>query len=795
MVKHYIKVAIRNLVRLKNFSLINLLGLSIAFTVASFILLHTIYELSYDRFIPDHENVYRSWINYKAAGKDMELALVMTPLGPALQEQSPSVLSYTRINMLKDKVFLSVDNNKFYQDGWIYADSGFFDTFGLRLLKGNRETALSDPYSVIITPDVAKKFFGSEDPLGKAIRVNNNKEYTITGIIEEMPSNSHFEFKMAASFSTMYKNRDPRWMNIWSGDINYYLYLRLNPGTDPGEIKALANQIIGENTEEARDQYGFDIIGHLQPVTSIHLHSHLLAEIKPNSDISRVYTFLAIAFFILVIASINFMNLTTARSSTRLVEVGIRKVTGGGRNKLILQFIGEAVILCLLSLLIAFVLVELLMPVYNRLAGQQIPVSVWHSPLLIIGLFILATITGILAGSYPALYLSSFNPADVLKGGGKNGKSNSVFRNLLVILQFTISVAMIISTIIIYKQLLYMQQKDLGLNKEQVLVASIRSDEMHEKYKTFKDNLSSVPGVISVSASQNYPGNSFSFNGYLFENVNDKEPIIMASIDVDEDFANVLDLQVLKGRNFSKDFTTDNQSALVNETALKIIGYDDPLGKKIDFYGDKVTLIGVVKDFNFESLHDNVKPVVITFRENRFRYFLIRVSPADIPVTIRNIKNTWKKFEPEKPMDYFFLDDTYDAFYKSERRMTGLMLGFTFFAIFIASLGLFGLSSFIMERKRKEIGIRKAIGASLKTLLWKLSRGFIGWVLLSVILGSVCAWFLMNEYLTNFAYVIEIPLWAFAVTGVVTLFIALLTMSYQVVKAVKANPVDSLRYE
>ncbi|MFW5877588.1 MAG: ABC transporter permease, partial [bacterium] len=750
MLRNYFLINVRNFVRQLSYSLINLLGLTIGLTAVIIILIYVFHEFSYDRFHKDPENVYRIVTDINMAGNDQTFALAQTPLGPEITRRFPEIISYTRIYRPWNSILVAKEEQKFYEKKLIYADSGFFKTFSFEVLQGKPENMLSRPYTIVLTRSMAEKYYGKENPVGKTLTVNNRHDFEITGILEDPPLNSHFSFQAILSFSTFYEGSRAQWMDSWVGNINYFSYFRALPGTSQQELEKRINETVAEKAGQAFEDYGFTLYAHPQRITDIHLRSDFEHDIQAHGNITSVYIFFVIAFVILLIAAINFMNLSTARSANRAREVGIRKVNGARKRTLIAQFIGESVIYSLLAFVIALMLSEFLLPQFSRLMNRELSFSLiehWDQFLIFLAISILI---GIIAGLYPAFYLSNFRPLKVLKGEVTRGKSGAVFRNILVVVQFTISVVLIIGTIIVFQQISYINQKDLGFKHERVIIVPLRNNELTDKYKSVKERIEKIPGVIASSASQNYLGNEFSGNAYRFKGMSPNENILMNFIDVDDDYLELYKMKIRDGRDFSEDFGSDKDAVLMNEVAVSLSGLEKPVGEFI--WGpdsSKKEIIGVIENFHFGSLHKNIEPLIIAHDPNRFNYLNIKLDNNNISETIESLALEWESIDPERPLDYFFLDDTFEEMYSDERRLGNIYLYFSLLAIIIALLGLFGLSSFITEQKTKEISIRKVLGASSGIIVKKLSSNFMLLVLISNLIAWPASWYLMKNWLDN----------------------------------------------
>lgn len=800
MFKNYLKIALRNILRYRTYSFINIIGLAIGMACCILILLFVQDELGYDGYHANADHIYRLFAESKSLGETSRIAPIGAPLAKIFSSVLPEVRQATRINR-GDRVLVKNGNKKFFEELFFYADPEIFDVFSFSFIKGDSQTALAAPFSVVITESMAQKYFDGENPIGKSVIMDNEHSFNITAVIQDVPRNSHFRFDFLASLETLTDLRGERYLTH-PGNLAFYTYILLQEGADPAELERKFHvgltQFLGE---QAASRISF----HLQPLKSIHLHSKLEFEIEANSDISYIFIYSAIAFFILLIASFNFMNLSTARSATRAKEVGMRKVLGAHRMQLVKQFLGESVILSSLSLFLAIILAELLLRLFNSLTGKDLALPYFGNFGIFLGFFGIILVVGILAGLYPAFFLSAFNPLRTLKGKvGTAGKSSS-FRHFLVVAQFAISIVLIIGTVIIQNQLSYMRNRNLGFNKEQVVIIPMPDPKARQAYKSIKTELMQNPSLISATASSSVPGKSFHVITYRAEDMPENEHQKMVSYFVDYDFLETLGIELAAGRNFSQEFSTDETSAFIlNETAVKKLGWDSPLNKQIIWPSDlrkkdaivkEGRVIGVVKDFNVTSLHQLIEPVILQIRPKNFRSISARIKAENIPETLAFLRDKWMKFFPAFPFEYSFLDDDFEKLYRADEKVGQIVGIFSSFAIFVACLGLFGLASFTAEQRTKEIGIRKVLGASVSGMVILLSKEFAKWVLLANIFAWPIAYYAATRWLQNFAYRTSIGVVVFVLAAVLALVIALATVSYQAIKTALANPVEALRYE
>lgn len=813
MFENYFKVAFRNLKRNKIFSVINIAGLAVGITCFIILVLFAFDEYDFDAFNKNADRIYRVYVSSDINGNASNTSKTACPLGSTLKNEFPEVENFTRIGFFgqydlryKDKVF---------REGGIYtADSTYFQIFSLPLISGDPKTALVRPNSIVISERAANKYFGNENPLGKLFIANDSITFTVTAVMKNYPKKSHFDCDFLMSMSTYPQTQDQNWLD--SKYTTYVLFKeKINPREFEKKLERLVKEkvgpqaaaILGINLQEffnMGNRYGY----FLQPLTSIYLYSQSHYNIESNTEWGNVkssniyftYVFITIGSFILLIAVFNFMNLTTAKSEGRAKEVGIRKTLGSDRSKLIWQFITESTIICFISVAAAYIIIKLVLPSFNNFVGREISFDLFDNfytiPLLII--FTLAI--GILAGSYPAFYLSSFPPSHVLKS--RPGKSKSSFRNTLVIIQFAISITLIIGTVIIKNQLDFILNKDLGFNNDKLIVINNASN-LGRRVEAFKQEIANIPNVVASTNSSlmfqsGIPGGSFQI-----ENAPESEFKTCQFLDVDFDFAKTYQIKILKGRYFSKDYSTDSNAVVINEAALKIFETENPLGKilynvKTDEKGKvPYTIIGVVKNFNYESLHQVIRPLVLHISPVRQAGFFltIRVRTEDYASTINLINQTWRNFTRGKNLNCTVLNDNLENQYKDEIKIGQITTLFTLLAIFIACLGLFGLAAFITEKRVKEIGIRKALGASEFEIVLMLTKEFTKWVIIANLIAWPVSFFVMNKWLQNFAYRIELNWIVFILSGLIALAIAIVTVSLQAVKAALANPINSLKYE
>ncbi|GAB2586880.1 ABC transporter permease [Spirosoma areae] len=807
MLRNYLKIAWRNLVRNKAFSAINIVGLALGLATCLIISLYVLDELSYDRYNEKADRIVRVVFRGSSAGGKMNEAHVMPPTAQTLKADYAEVQEATRLRM-GGSPLITYGNKTFNDASIVYADSNFFQVFTLPFLQGDPKTALIQPNTAVITQMMARKYFGNEDPVGKVLTSKNgNAVYKITGVIDQVPPNSHFQFDLFVSMASFPDAKSPSWMSS-----EFFTYVVLPKGYDYKQLEAKLPQVVekymapqlqqgmGMSLAQFRKK-GNDIGLFLQPLTDIHLHSTFAHDLGTNGDVQYVYMFGAIALFMLVIACINFMNLSTAGASKRAKEVGIRKVLGSVRQSLTNQFLIESLLLTAIALLLAIGLVYLALPLFNDLAGKELVMDFRTTPWLLPGLLGLGLTVGILAGSYPAFFLSSFKPVTVLKGIKFTGGSNRIsLRSGLVVVQFFISITLTVGTTVVYRQLNYIQNKKLGYNKDQVLVLP-QTWLLDKKEDVFRNQIMQDTRVVNVSTSGYLPaGPSNNNNFFVYPEANSTQLVKTLRYDVDYNYLPVLGMQLAAGRNFSKAYGTDSSGVILNETAAKTLGWsNNALGHTItnsDNGGNKTTyrVIGVVKDFHFKSLHERISPLVMTLGHTNGTV-IVKATTKDIAGLIATLRTKWNQLAADAPFTYSFLDDRFADTYKAEQK-TGQILGFfAGLTIFVACLGLFGLATFTAEQRTKEIGVRKVLGASVASIVGLLSKDFLKLVVAAIVLASPVAWWIMNRWLQDFAYRIDMAWWMFAGAGGLAIGIALLTVSFQSVKAALMNPVKSLRSE
>lgn len=803
MFKNYLTTAYRNLIKHKFYSSINIFGLSLGIACCILIFAYIGHELSYDGYHKNVDNIYRIISKRTVSGQTSELARSPAPVGPTMVEELPEVVNAVRFSPTVKRVFAYQDKT-FFEEGVLYVDQSVFDVFSFEMIEGDPKTALEVPFSMVFTEKTALKYFGNESPIGKIVNWDNKFDYRVTGVVKDPPPNSHFTFNALASFATFIKY-DPR-IGSWNGG-SFPTYLLLQENTDLEKFKQKMNGFHEKHLGPALRERGIELEAYLQPLQSIHLHSHVQYELGDNSDIRLIYAFWAIALIVLLIACINFMNLATARAASRAKEVGIRKVLGAQRTKLIVQFLGESFVFAILSFALGMLLARLFLPYFSGLAGKAISLNTLAMPAMYAILVAIVLFVGLVAGSYPAFFLSAFKPISALRGQLPEGSKGSWFRSILVVFQFALSIILIICTIIVLNQHNYMQNKDLGFNKQNLLAVAIQNDEVRIGLESFKQELLNVSGIESAGLSSMIPGEMYLFNfGTYPEGYSQDQMIRMDSFLVDYSFLDTLDIEVSQGRGFSKQIASDYTDAvMINQTAAKNLGWNNPVGKTIEIPSDegliRKVVIGVFKDIHQRSLYSVVAPTVIQYIglegaiENRARRLTLRLNTGDIPGIIKKIEQKWKTTFPNHPYYSFFIDEFFDGQHQAEKKLGNIFRTFSLLAIVIGCLGLFGLASFTTEQRTKEIGIRKVLGSSVGSIVILLCRKFFFLVAIANVLAWPVAFFAMNKWLQNFPYPVKVGIGTFILTAAFAFVVASLTVGYQSVKAARANPVDSLRYE
>ena len=799
MLRNYFKIGFRNILKHKFYSAINIAGLTIGITASIFISLYLLDELNYDRFHTKIDQMYRVGLHGKLGGQDLMVTTTCPPLAHTMVDEIPEVEDATRI-MTRNDFVIKYEDMMFTEDDIFFADSNFFSFFSFKLLKGDPKTALIEPNSMVMTETIAEKYFGEDNALGKLVTVGSDQTYKITGVVANPPSNSHLKFRFILSFSSNDQSRSEVWLNNF-----LYTYFTLREDSDINNVQPKLDEMVGRYVGPEIQQFmGISIeeflaqdgaYGYLiDPVKEIHLNSRLQGELEPSGDMAYIYIFSAIGLFIILIAAINFMNLSTARSAGRTKEVGLRKTFGSLRGQLINQFLMESLIYSVLAAVLAIVFVVVLLPQFNLVSGKVLLISALYSPLMIGGFILIILVVGLLAGSYPAFYLTQFKVTEVLKGNIAKGMKGGKVRGALVVLQFAISIFLIICTVIVYQQIQFTQNKNLGFDKDKVLVI-YNAFQLDNNRVAFKNALMDEHTISSASYSNNViPGVN---NTTVFRKDGADDDHILGQYYADYEHVETMGFVMSEGRNFSRDFPTDSMAVMVNQATVDEMAWENPLEEYLisfdNGFQERLKVIGVIHDFNFMSLKQEVTPLIVRLTEQS-NLMTVRLNTDDFNEAVGLIEGKWKEFAPNQPFEFAFLDQNFDELYRSESRLSILFSIFTVIAIAIASLGLFGLAAFTAEQRTKEIGIRKAMGASNFKIMLLLSSEFTKYVIIAFALSVVPSYYFISNWLEGFVYKVDISISVFIVSGVMALIVALLTVSYQSIKASSVSPTESLRY-
>ncbi len=783
MFKNYFKITFRNMIRQKTYSFINIAGLAVGMACFILISMWVQDELSYDRFHEKIDQLYRCTDHEKYSnGEEVYFSQNAAPLGPILKQKYPEILEFTRYR--RSSGIVSYGDKKFNQDDFGFTDPSFFDLFSFPIVQGAKETLLSDPHSIVITEEMADKYFGAEEPMGKTLRIDNRLDFIVSGVIKNSPSNSHIQFKMLFPFETIKEfGRDIESWRSWA----YATYVLLEKNADYRAVSEKITNVIKENITDAIATVS------LQSVKDIHLHASYIWGFGGDGDIKYVYIFSAIAVFLLLTACINFMNLTTARATKRAKEVGLRKVVGAGRKELIFQFLNESLMMTFIALLFALSIVNIALPFFNTLSGKELAFSFAGNLELLIIIIMTAALTGIISGSYPAFFLSRYKPVKVLKGSVLSGFKSSGFRRILVSFQFILTIVLIFGALVINRQLHFVKNQKLGFNKEHVLSIDLPG-ELGERSAYLKTELSKDPNVLNITAGSGQP-NKIQMSRIFrdWEGSQPEEQFLGFLLFTDENYDKTFQFEMASGRYFSKNFTTDTGAVVINEAAARAMGMEEPLGKSIG----PNKIIGVLKDFHFRSLHKKIGPLVVYYGAEEYSYdqLLVRLRPGNISENLASFTNTWASAVPDFPLEYQFVDEYSERMYRTDLRVEKIINTFTLLILFIASLGLFGLAAFTAEQRTKEIGVRKVLGAKISGIIILLCKEFVKWVIIAALFAWPLGWFVMDKWLQTFAYRVDLGIGLLLLSGAFAMVIALVTVSSQALKAAVSNPIDALRYE
>ena len=808
MFKNYVKTAFRSLMKNKGFTAINILGLALGLCVCMLIVFYVIDEVGYDTYNTKADRIYRVNNDIKFGGRTSQYAVSPAPLASTVKSDFPEVEKTVRFRE-RGGYKVRKDGQNVQEHRMVFVDSTVFDVFTLPMIQGDPKTALTEPKSVVINETTALKYFNATNVVGKMLTFNDTILYKVTGVIKDIPKQSHFNFDFLLAMAGLDESKENAWLSN-----NFNTYLVLKKGADPKTLQAkfpafVAKYVGGQLQAATHMSFSdFEKDGSyfrlsLVALRDIHLRSNVQNEMGANGNIQYVYIFSAVAIFILLIACVNFMNLSTARSSNRAREVGVRKVLGSARSSLIAQFLSESVLVTFAATVIAVIAAWLLLPVFNQMADKQLAFTtatfVWLLPMLLV----IVVVIGCLAGSYPAFFLSAFQPIDVLKGKLSTGFKGGFLRSFLVVFQFSISIFLIIGTLVIYNQLKFIQSKDLGYSREQVLIVN-NTEVLDKQAKVFKQEIKALPGVKNATLTGFIPTGGWRNNTSMFESptLDTKHAVSLGNWEVDEDYISTMGMKIKYGRDFSTEMKTDSSAVILNEAAVKILGYKDALNKELYMPTDnmaknlkKLHIIGVIKDFNFSSLRENISPLAFLYGQNSGA-LSVHINAANAAAVLAQVKEKWHTLAPNQQFDYSFMDEDFENSYRTEQRIGGIFIAFTSMAIIIACLGLFGLAAYAAEQRTKEIGIRKVLGANISIIVAMLSKDFIKLVIVAIVIASPLAWFSMQHwFLSGFAYQDGIKWWIVATAGGGAIVIAFITISFQSIKAALANPVTSLKNE
>ena len=797
LLKNSLKITYRNFKRQKLYAVINLAGLAVGMACFILIMTYVHHETGYDSFHDNSGRIYRLTMDGTLSRQDFNLATSNGAIAPDLMKSLPEIESVVRLRR-RYRTPVEYGEKLFFEEDILWADATVFDVFSFRLLEGNPDKALEAPYSAVLTREAAGRYFGHDDPVGKVLRINHALDYTVTGVVEDPPTDSHLDFDMLFSFVT-YQNANRQDFARWLGDFDNYSYLLLRQGTDPEAIEKKFPPLIDQKMGPVLKAVGGEIRFVLQPIADIHLHSRLNGEISRNSDVATVSVYSTVALFILVLACINFMNLSAARSAKRALEVGIRKVHGAVKSKLVSQFLREALIQSFLALVLGILLVQAGLPLFRSIVGIELPHPFVQIPWLIPGLLSLALLVGLAAGSYPAFVLSSFKPAEVLKGAVSGGRSKSRFRTVLVVFQFAVSILLLIMTGVILTQILFMRNKDLGFDRERVVVVRLDTPESRSSSEAIKREFRRLPVVVSVGSSSHAPDWGARHNLCQPEGFEFEEMPGVGIVSIDHDYLEAMRIEVVRGRGFSEDFPGDTGKAvLINETAVRQFGWDDPVGKTIREMDEQAavkTVVGVIRDFHFMDVRRMIEPMMLVFDPQGAQALVVRLSPGNAAGGVDGLRRVWGEVTGGAPFDYYLLENALDAEYRPEEGLAALFTSFSLLAVLIACLGLFGMAAFTTEQRTKEIGIRKVLGASAAKLVAILNRDMGKHILIANLIAWPLAYLAARWWLMDFPYRTSVPLWIFGAAAVVVIVVGFLTTSYHSVRAASSDPVECLRYE
>lgn len=792
MLRNYIKIALRNLISQKFFSIINILGLAAGIAATILLLLYVQHELSYDKFHENYENTYRIISSVKQGdGEPMVVPVALGDAAEVIKTKMPEIEAACKLDKSSGNV--TIDEKVFSSQQYFYVDSTFFDVFSFEIIAGNSREALYNPKNIVITSSAAKRYFGNENPLNKQIKIDGSI-FTIKSVMEDIPSNSHFTFDFITSFQSI-DNLDRYYSARGFGFYTYFVANKnINAEKWEDKLIDISNQNIAKRFKDEGMESAFQIDTEIQKMGDIHLYSDYNWEIAPQGNIKNIYIYSFLAFFIIIIAIINFVNLVTARSETRAKEIGLRKVIGAQRKNIVKQFLGEAIIVSFIALIVGLLIVELFIDSFSVLVNRDLALD--YSNITLIGLFIMIPlIIGLLAGAYPAVYLSKFNPVRILKGISKKGRGNEYLKKGLVIFQFAIAIFLIISLLIMNLQMRYVKSKDLGFDKEHIMVINNLRRGIYKDLNVIKSELENLPGVISASGSESIPtSNNMVQNAYKSGD-DPNNSIVMNEMAVQDDFIETFGLNVVEGRSFDSKFRTDTFSFIINETAVKKLGLEDPIGERIFVWKVEGEIVGIIKDFHFRSFHQEIEPLVISKYRDYISFISVKLTGKNLNQTISDIEDIINQYNSGYEFRYYFMDDRYNNLYQEEQRSNKLNLFGSVLAIIIAMLGIFALTSYTVIKRTKEIGIRKVVGTPVSRILFMLLTDISKWVVLANIIAWPLAYYFMNNWLNNFAYKIDMKIWMFLAGSLIAFIIAIITVIALAYKAAVANPAIALRNE
>ncbi len=806
MLKNYLKIALRNIKRHKGYSFINIFGLTLATAACIFIILYLHYELSYDKHYKNSSNIFRITNNFTLGDTHRNFATIPGPAGPAFTEGIPEMLDFTRavrISSMERKIAIKIESDIFEESGVFLADSTFFNIFDHEFLVGDSHSALNEPNNIVMTEKSAKKLFGDDNPLGKVLSINGFRigDLRVTGIIKDLPANTHFKFNYLISYNSISEEIKKRMMFEDWGYFSFYTYAKLDRNSNIDEVVEKMNMIYDKNSGEQHRKIGAFWNYDIQKMTDIHLKSHISGELEANNNIEYIYLQSVVAILIMVIACSNFINLFIARSTTRAKEVGLRKVFGAVKRNIKDQILGESAFQIIISIIAGLILVIPLLPIFNSLTGLSLSVSYIFHKQILFSLFVLIVVASLLAGIYPSIVLSRFQPITTIKSSYQTAEKKNFFRQSLVAIQFIISIGLIFSSIVVLKQLDFMKNKNLGFSKEQVLVVNVKQGRITSNGRVFKELLKMNPDIIEASFSNTVPGKRTGVNAFLPEGFNETDPQMLEMVRADFDFQKTYELEVVQGRAFLPEMGADSGATyMLNESAVRLLGWsnEEAIGKSFDNMTNEnknMKVIGIVRDYHHKSLKEVIDPMVFSILPRVGRYLSIKVSTSNLSGTLSYIEEKWNEYTPGLDFEYFFVDENFDSQYRSEEKLFTMFEYFAVLAILISGLGLFALAAYTAEQKTKEIGIRKVLGAKISELIIMLLRSSLSPVILASIITLPVVYYGLNMWLQNFAFKIEMNIWWYIISIVSLMLLSLVTTAYQTIKAAKANPVDSLRYE